>query len=238
MLVHTTVADELAVVSLAHGDRNALSVALLDELASTCDALGRRDDVRALVLSSAAARVFSVGVDHDVLRALDEAAAKALVRAGQRAVNALSDAPIPTLAAVHGAAMGGGWELALACDFVLASRQALFALPEVNLGLVPAFGGLHRLITLAGPMRALELAASGRTINAEAALSYGLVLDVVAPADLLPAARALGDRLLAKSASSLRTLKQAMRLEVDAARTALQDADHAAFSVSGLTLPR
>jgi enoyl-CoA hydratase len=119
--------------------------------------------------------------------------------------------PIPVIAAVNGFALGGGTEVALACDLIIASEKARFGQPEINLGLIPGFGGTQRLPHRIGQARARELILTGDMIDAKTALEWGLANKVVAPDQLIPETRKLAEKLASKSGFALRQCKAALR---------------------------
>jgi enoyl-CoA hydratase/carnithine racemase len=131
-------------------------------------------------------RFFVSGADIRLVSSLPEAEFRAFVRAVQSAFDDLEAFPLPTIAAINGAAVGGGLEMALACDFRFSSTSAILGLPEVKLGLLPGAGGTQRLSRIAGKGRALDLMYTGRTLKAEEALAIGIVEQVLDPESLLP----------------------------------------------------
>jgi len=166
---------------------NALNSALIEELLAAIEASSREADVRGLVLSGTG-RAFAAGADIRPMRDLTPDLALALAIKGQALGEALQRTPWVTIAAVEGVALGGGCELALACDFIYASPTAKFGQPEVKLGVIPGFGGTQRLLRRVGLPRALELCMTGQTIDAVEALRIGLVNRIVPADDLLAAA--------------------------------------------------
>ena len=167
--------DEFALLTL---DRpaalNALSNAVLDELDAAFDEIAA-SDARALLVTGAGDKAFCAGADITELmgRALSDD--KRAAERGQAIFAKLDRLPILSVALINGIAMGGGLELALACSFRLATRNARLALPEIKLGLIPGYGGTQRLPRLVGEARALEMILSGRAVDAEEALRIGLV---------------------------------------------------------------
>ncbi len=141
---------------------------------------------------------------------MDETRARHFGARGQRVMDAIAAHPVPVIAAVNGFALGGGCELALACDFIYASENARFGLPEVSLGILPGFGGTQRLTRLVGRARAKELIFTGDMIDAARAKEIGLVLDVVPLAQLLPHARAALERVGKKGPLAVRRAKEAI----------------------------
>lgn len=187
-MITTSVHDDVATLTIDRRDiHNALDTATLSELESSLDVLAGRSDVAAVVITGAGGRAFVAGGD------LAELARPAGVRESlalpmQRVFDRVARFPKPTIAAVNGMALGGGLELALACDIRLCATTATFALPELGWSLLPAAGGITRLVEVVGSGRALELILTGRRFDAEEALRIGVVTTVVAPDELLNAA--------------------------------------------------
>jgi enoyl-CoA hydratase/carnithine racemase len=160
---------------------NALSVESLEELAATCRWLGERDDLRVVVLRGDGSS-FSAGADLSTLERLwaDDGSARSAADAGHRAASALEALPQVSVAAVHGRCVGGGIVLALACDLRVCTDAASFSIPEVELGIPLAWGGIPRLLREVGPGMARDLVLSCRSFGADEALAVGLVSRVVA----------------------------------------------------------
>jgi enoyl-CoA hydratase len=190
-LVEVDQADGVAVLTLNRPEQmNALSRALQTALAEAIEAAAADDTVRVLILTGAGERAFSAGLD------LKEVAAFGLAQGADGAprkdpVRALAACPKPVIGAINGVAVTGGFELALACDILLASRNARFADTHVRVGVIPGWGLSQRLSRLIGVSRAKELSFSGNFVDAETALAWGLVNRIVEPAALLPTARKL-----------------------------------------------
>ncbi|MGH9136854.1 MAG: enoyl-CoA hydratase/isomerase family protein [Acidimicrobiales bacterium] len=177
-LVHTErQAGGVAIVRLDNGKVNALSTAVLGELAAEAEAL--TDDPPGAVVITGSDRMFAAGADIDEFGGPDEAAA--VGSAFRRALGAVAAIPRATIAAIAGYALGGGCELALACDFRVAASNAKLGQPEILLGIIPGGGGTQRLARLVGPARAKDLIYSGRQVGADEALRIGLVDRVVEP---------------------------------------------------------
>jgi enoyl-CoA hydratase / 3-hydroxyacyl-CoA dehydrogenase len=185
----------VAIAWLAHGQMNSISPQVITDLAAVWAAVRERRDVRALVIASSNPFLFSAGADIKAFTSMDEGAGRELIDSGHRLFRELETTGPITIAAVNGLAFGGGCELAMACDFRLAARTALFGQPEIKLGIIPGFGGTQRLPRLIGPGRALEMNLIGDPILAEEALEAGLVSDVVDDHELLDAALAWARRL-------------------------------------------
>jgi enoyl-CoA hydratase len=177
---------------------NALNpevVAGLSRAIAEAAAAARAGEVRALVLTGAGEKSFVAGADIAAMADMTVDAAREFSRAGHAVGEALAGLAIPTIAAVNGFALGGGCELALACDFIYAAERAKFGQPEVKLGVIPGFGGTQRLSRRVGLARALELCLTGDTIDAAEAARIGLVNRVLPAAELLPAAIATAKKI-------------------------------------------
>jgi enoyl-CoA hydratase/carnithine racemase len=185
--------DDVAVLRLDRPKVNALSIELLDELAFAFGQLS--DEPPGAVVIWGGERIFAAGAD--VSEFLDLERRDTLIRAFTRAFDQLVSLPRATIAAVSGYALGGGCELALACDFRFASATAKLGQPEILLGLIPGAGGTQRLAHLIGPARAKDLIFSGRHVDAEEAFRIGLVDRVVEADDLLTSAVEYGRELAA-----------------------------------------
>jgi enoyl-CoA hydratase len=175
--------DGVAVLRIENGKVNALSTAVLDQLEGAAQAL--IDAPPGAVVVTGGERIFAAGADISEFGGPDEA--RAIGGRFLRALNAVADIPRVVIAAVSGVALGGGCELALACDLRIASDRARFGQPEILLGIIPGGGGTQRLARLVGPSRAKDLILSGRQVDAEEAARIGLV-DRVVPADEVQAA--------------------------------------------------
>jgi enoyl-CoA hydratase len=194
---------------------NALDRATLEALGALVEALSRDAGLRAVVVTGAG-RAFAAGADIAAMRALAPAEAEAFSRLGHRVLGALEALPVPTLAAVNGFALGGGCELALACDWIYASGKARFGQPEVNLGLLPGFGGTSRLVRRVGLGWAKELVLAGEPIDAETALRIGLANRVFEPEALLDAALAMAETIAGKGPVAVALAKRVLQEGQDA----------------------
>jgi enoyl-CoA hydratase len=167
--------EEFALLTLNRPDAlNALSFALLDELSRIFDEVARTD-ARALLITGAGTKAFCAGADIKELIRRSLLQQKRGTEKGQAIFSRLDHLPMPSIAIVNGYAFGGGLELALACTFRLATRNARLGLPEIKLGLIPGYGGTQRLPRVIGVARALELIMTGRAVEAEEAARIGLV---------------------------------------------------------------
>ena len=197
---------------------NALSPAVIAELGHAVvdvEAAVRAGEVRALVLTGAGERAFVAGADIAAMADMTEGAAYEFSRSGHAVADALASLPIPVIAAVGGFALGGGCELALACDFIYASDNAKFGQPEVGLGVIPGFGGLGRMTRRVGLARALELCLTGDTIGADEALRIGLCNRVLPRAELLEAALASAKKIAAKGPLAVAAVKRVLHAGAD-----------------------
>jgi enoyl-CoA hydratase len=202
------------------GALNSLDAATLHELAAHAVDL-TRDPPHVVLLRTAGDRVFSAGADIAAMSAMTADEARRFSELGHATFELLESIPCPVVAVVQGAALGGGLELALVCDLVLASRKARFGLPETNLGLIPGFGGCSRLARRVGIGRARELILSGRSLTAEEAEREGLATRLVEPADLAAEAERYAAELATRPPLALARAKVAMRAaETSDARTA------------------
>jgi enoyl-CoA hydratase len=201
--------DRDAAVAVLTVDRqdalNALDVATLTELRDRLQDIAADDDVRVVILTGAGEKAFVAGADIKYMSGLDIEQAKAWGALGHEAGRLLETMPKPTIAAVNGFALGGGCELALACDIRYASSSAKLGQPEVNLGIIPGWGGTQRLARVCGLGIAKELIFTGRVIGADEALRIGLVNGVHDP--VLDQARETAALLASKSPIALRLMK-------------------------------
>lgn len=177
----------IATVTINRPDKlNALDASVLSQLHSTFDGLVRSVDAPRAVVLTGTGKAFVAGADIASMAELTPTAAKSFADLGHRLGALLEKAPFPIIAAVNGFALGGGCELALACDFIYASDKAKFGQPEVKLGVIPGFGGTQRLARRVGLGLARELVYTGDMITAQRAFEIGLVNAVFSPEELLP----------------------------------------------------
>ncbi|MHB8707791.1 MAG: enoyl-CoA hydratase/isomerase family protein [Desulfuromonadales bacterium] len=188
---------------------NALNGEVLAELRAALEALDQDPQVKVVIVTGAG-KAFVAGADIAEMAAMDPSAALALSRQGQQVVLAIERMHKPVIAAVNGFALGGGLELALACDFIYASENAKLGLPEVTLGIMPGFGGTQNLARLAGSRRACEMIFSGRIITAQKALEWGLVNEVLPAEELLDGARKVAGQIAANGLLGVAAAKDAL----------------------------
>jgi enoyl-CoA hydratase len=201
---------------------NALNVLMIRELHDALNALEADGSVRAVILTGSGERAFAAGADIGELNALaNPHEAHEFIRFGQRVTLQMERARFPIVAAVNGFALGGGCELAMACDIRIASENAKFGQPEVNLGLMPGYGGTQRTTRLLGRGMAMYLCLTGETIDAAAALHAGLVEKVVPAADLLTEAKRIASLIAEKAplaiAATKRTIEGGASLSMSSA---------------------
>jgi len=199
--------DAVAVLTVDRQDAlNALDVATLTDLRDRLRDVAGDDGIRAVILTGAGEKAFVAGADIKYMSGLDVEQAKAWGALGHEAGRLLETMPKPTIAAVNGFALGGGCELALACDIRYAASGARLGQPEVNLGIIPGWGGTQRLARVCGLGVAKELIFTGRVVDAEEALRIGLVNGVHDP--VLDKARETAALLASKSNVALRIMKE------------------------------
>lgn len=190
---------------------NAFDAGQLRQLIEVFDALGNADEIRAVVLTGAGTRAFAAGADVKAMATMSRQDGLAFGQLGQRAASAIEELPQPVIAAVNGYALGGGCEIALACDLRLAAENAVFAQPEVTLGIPPGWGGSQRLPRLIGPGRAAEMILTGRQVGAEEARRWGLVNAVYSAHQLMREATRLAQTIAANGPVAVRTAKSLIR---------------------------
>ena len=189
---------------------NALNSALLSEFSQALDDIAADESIRVLILTGAGDKSFVAGADISELATFNSLKAKAFAAKGHDIIDKLQQLPIAVIAAVNGFALGGGTEISIACDFIYASENAKFGQPEINLGLIPGFGGTQRLPRLIGTHMAKELIYTGNMISAAEGKQIGLVNKVVAPGSLLEEVMTVARAIAGKGKASLRAAKQAV----------------------------
>lgn len=211
-----TTEDGVSFLSINRPPVNALSNALLDEIGQAMDQLNADPKTKVIVFVSAIPNVFIAGVDLKEMAALSSAEEIVkVIRKGQGVFSKIEDSEKPVIAAIHGACLGGGQELVLACHLRIASDRTRFAQPEVLLGIIPGFGGSQRLPRIVGPSRAAELILTGDAITPQEALRIGLVNRVVSDGALVKTARELGKKIAKNGLPAIRAAMRAMRKGLD-----------------------
>lgn len=191
---------------------NAVSTAMARSLTAACDALAADPDARVVVLTSTHERAFCVGADLKERNSFSDADLRRQRPVARAAYTGVLELPVPTVAAVHGFALGGGFELALSCDLIVADRTAVVGLPEVSVGVIPGGGGTQLLPRRVGAARAAELIFTARRVEAAEAAELGLVDQLVDAGNDREAALELASRIAANSPVGLRAAKRALRL--------------------------
>lgn len=213
---------------------NALNDELLKEFSSALDEISCDENIRVLILTGAGEKSFVAGADITELAKFNSLEGKIFAKNGQSIIGKLQELPIPVIAAVNGFALGGGNEVVLACDIVYASEKAMFGLPEINLGLIPGFGGTQRLPRLIGTNMAKEMIFTGKMISASEALIIGMVNRVFAPDALMEETLKTAKLIASKGKVSLRAAKQAINdgINADLATGCCIEADAFALCMS------
>lgn len=237
--VRVEMEDRLAIVTINRPDAlNALNSVVLRELSMAIEHLSMAADVGAIVITGAGDRAFVAGADIKEMVGLSALEMRSFSETGRRLGDALAACNKPIIAAINGYALGGGCELALACDIRIASDRAKLGQPEVNIGIIPGFGGSQRLPRLVGMGWAAELIYTGEAIEATTAERIGLVNRVV-PADrLLEEAKTVARRVLEKGPAAIALAKACLRASMEMPLSAGLDFETAAFGVVGSTHDR
>lgn len=210
---------------------NALNVEVLLALAEATARLKNDGSIRAAILTGAGEKAFVAGADIAAMATMSAPEAKAFSDRGHELLTAIESLPFPVIGAINGFALGGGCEIALACDFLYASDKAKFGQPEVNLGVIPGFGGTQRLARRVGPARARELCLTGDVIAAEEALRIGLVNQVVPAADLLTKARETAVKIAQKGPLAIAACKRVIQRGEGVPLSAANELEAQAFAV-------
>lgn len=193
------VSNNVAVVTLNRPEKlNALNSETMDELLSCFTNIKNDSTIHVVILTGAGEKAFVAGADISELNKLNVITAKVFAEKGQAIFNLIENLGKPVIAAVNGFALGGGCELALACHIRFASDRAKFGQPEVNLGIIPGYGGTQRLTRLVGSGRATELILSGDMIDSEEAYRIGLVNKIFSPEELLNQSKSFAEKIASK----------------------------------------
>ncbi|MGA2587720.1 MAG: enoyl-CoA hydratase-related protein [Candidatus Aminicenantales bacterium] len=204
-------AEGIAVVTISRPQAlNALNSRFFQEMDSLIAEVGARDDIKVLIITGEG-KAFAAGADIAEMAGKTQDQAAQFSKVGQRTFRSLELLAKPVIAAVNGFALGGGCELALACDFRIASIKAKFGQPEVNLGVIPGYGATQRLPRLIGLGNALFLLLTGEMIGAEEALRLGLVQKIAEPDELMSAALGLAKTIASKGPRAVKLVKQVTR---------------------------
>ena len=190
---------------------NALNAATLDEIATAVMTVAGDAAARVLLVTGAGDKAFVAGADIAGMQNMSLERAREFSENGTRVMHSLEALPVPVIALVNGYALGGGCELALACDWILAADNALFGQPEVNLGISPGFGGTQRLPRRVGPARALELLTTARQVKAQEAVAIGLANHVYPASELRAKGIEMARMISAKGSIAVRLVKRAVQ---------------------------
>lgn len=210
---------------------NALNMATLDELDDALVEVASREGVRALIITGSGDKAFVAGADISEMREMTPVEAEDFALQGQAVLSAVESFPVPVIAAVNGFALGGGTELALACDLILCAPNAVFGQPEVRLGVIPGFGGTQRLPRLVGPQRAREIIFTGRQVTAREAVEIGLALRVVEGDDVVTAALELATLIARQGPVAVRLAKRSINENLDIALPVALAAERTLFAM-------
>ncbi len=198
--IKTSLENNIFTITINRPDKlNALNQTVLNELSSAMERAYNDAEIKAVIITGAGEKAFVAGADIAEFVAVEDDKGASLSKKGQDIFFQIENCPKPVIAAVNGFALGGGCELAMACHFRLASTNAKFGQPEVNLGLIPGYGGTQRLTMLIGKGKAMEMMMTGNMIGADEAKSLGLVNHVEAPENLIAKTKEILNLILTKS---------------------------------------
>lgn len=194
---------------------NALNRQLLKEFTEAVHVVAQDESIRVLILTGTGDKSFVAGADIKELAGLNSLQGRQFARQGHAAINALQNLEIPVIGAVNGFALGGGCEIALGCDFIYASENAMFGLPEITLGFIPGFGGTQRLPRIVGKNMAKEMIFTGKVLAAKEAQSIGLVNKVTTANQLMEEVLTIAEVIATKGQVAVRAAKQAINTGMD-----------------------
>ena len=226
------VQDRIAVIAIDHPPANAFDQRTLDELGAAIDDATGNPDVKAIIVTGAGQFDFVAGADIKEIKALegDQDAIRAYMQKGQTLFNKIEASPKPVIAAINAVALGGGLELALACHMRVAGDKARFGLPEINLGIMPGWGGTQRLQRVVGKSKAIEMILTGDILNAQEAYRINLVNKVVPATAVVKEAMGLAKKITEKGGVAI-----AKALEAINAGSDLPLAEGLAIELDGIT---
>lgn len=205
----------VAIVTINHPPVNSLSPAVIAELDTVFKSIEPNPEIGALVLTGAGPKIFVAGADIKAMSSMTPAQAEELAHNGQSTLNRLEDMSKLSICAINGLALGGGLELAMACDMRICAEHAKMGQPEINLGIIPGFGGTQRLPRIIGMGRAMQMLISGDPIDAQSALAWGLVNSVHPGDQLLEVALKLAHQAAAKAPVAVKLIQQAVYQGID-----------------------
>lgn len=226
------VQDRIAVIAIDHPPANAFDQRTLDELGAAIDDATGNPDVKAIIVTGAGQFAFVAGADIKEIKALEgnQDAIRAYMQKGQTLFNKIEASPKPVIAAINAVALGGGLELALACHMRVAGDKARFGLPEINLGIMPGWGGTQRLQRVVGKSKAIEMILTGDILNAQEAYRINLVNKVVPATAVVKEAMGLAKKITEKGGVAI-----AKALEAINAGSDLPLAEGLAIELDGIT---
>lgn len=234
--VRVQIEDRVAIVTVNRPESlNALNSTVLRELVMTFEHLAGAHDVRAVILTGAGDKAFVAGADIKEMANLSGLEMQRFSELGRRLGDLMGSCGKPVIAAINGYALGGGCELAMACDVRIASDRARIGQPEINIGIIPGFGGTQRLPRLVGPGKALEMLLTGEWVDAATAERIGLVDRVVPHEKLLGEAKALAAKIASKGALAVSLTKACVRASQEMPLSSGLAYETAAFGVAGST---
>ncbi len=218
--IRYTVEDKVAVVVVDHPPVNALNPQTLTELSAAIDELTANPDVKVIVITGGGQLAFIAGADLGVIGGIiktrDESAGKELIELGQGVFNKIEQSNKPVIAAINGVCLGGGLELSMACHLRICGDRARLGQPEINLGIIPGWGGTQRLARIVGPAKAAELILTGDQITAQQAMQLRLVNMVVPGGEVMRQAKGLAAKIANKGALAVTAAMTAIRTGLDA----------------------
>ena len=208
--VHISIENKIAKLTIDHPPANALSDPVLDDLSAAIDSVASDPAVKVIIITGKG-RFFVAGADINQLEKVrDAATGETLAARGQRILSKVEQLTKPVICAINGMALGGGLELAMACHMRIAADVAKVGQPEINLGIIPGFGGTQRLARIVGPSKATEMVLTGEMISAQDALKLGLLNAVVAPDALEESTHTLAGKIASKSMPAIRAAMRAI----------------------------
>lgn len=208
--------DDIAVLKISRPKAlNALNTATLKELEMAVDDLNKKEKIKVVIITGEGKKAFVAGADIAEMKDMNVKKAKEFSLLGHRVFNKIEESTKIFIAAVNGFALGGGCELALACDIRIASEAAKFGQPETNLGIIPGFGGTQRLTKIIGKSKALELILTAKNIDAEAAKKLKLVNKVVEADKIFQSAKSVAEEISKKSAPIISTAKESVNYALE-----------------------
>ena len=210
--------EGIAIITINRPDAlNALNAETIDEILQCLEDIAKDDNVRAVILTGAGPKAFCAGADIKAMKGMTALDARKLSQMGYKLCKAIENLEKPVIAAINGYALGGGLEVAMACDLRIASEKARMGQTEINIGLIPGWGGTQRLPRLVGKTLAKEMVFTGKMIDAQTAYQRGLVNEVVPPEQLMDAAKEMAKELASKAPVALKLSKMLINhgLETD-----------------------